>query len=88
MLSEIGHTQKINHMVSFIFAWAFQVALVVKNHLPMQETRAMGIPGSGRSPGERNGNPFQYPCLENSTDRGGWWATVQRVAKCQTLLSG
>ena len=31
MLSEIGHTQKINHMVSFIFAWAFQVALVVKN---------------------------------------------------------
>ena len=32
------------------------------------------IPGSGISPGERNGNPLQYSCLENSTDRGGWWA--------------
>ena len=35
------------------------------------------IPGSGRSPGERNGNPLQHSCLENSTDRGAWWATVQ-----------
>ena len=33
------------------------------------------IPGSGRSPGERNGNPLQYPCLENSTDREAWGAT-------------
>ena len=32
------------------------------------------IPGSGRSPGERNGNPLQYSCLENSMDRGAWWA--------------
>ena len=36
------------------------------------------IPGSGRSPGEGNGNPLQNPCLENSMDRGAWWATVQR----------
>ena len=42
------------------------------------------IPGSGRSPG--NGNPLQYSCLDNPTDRGAWWATVQRVAKSQTLL--
>ena len=45
------------------------------------------IPGSGRSPGERNGNPLQYSCLENSMDRGAWWATVHRVAKSQTRLS-
>ena len=32
------------------------------------------IPGSGRSPGEGNGNPLQYSCLENPTDRGAWWA--------------
>ena len=38
------------------------------------------IPGWGRSPGERNGNPVQYSCLGNPTDRGAWQATVQRVA--------
>ena len=38
------------------------------------------IPGSGRSPGEGNGNPLQYPCLENLMDRGAWWATVHGVA--------
>ena len=37
------------------------------------------IPGSGRYPGEGNGNPFQYSCLENSMERGAWWATVIRV---------
>ena len=40
------------------------------------------VPGSGRSPGEGNDNPFQYYCLENSMDRGGWWARL--VAKIQT----
>ena len=39
------------------------------------------IPVSGRSSGEGNGNPFQYSCLENSMDRGAWWATVHGVAK-------
>ena len=34
------------------------------------------ILGSGRSPGQGNGNPFQYSCLENPMDRGAWWATV------------
>ena len=42
------------------------------------------IPGLGRSPGERNGNPLQYSCLENPMDRGAWWATVHRVAKSWT----
>ena len=45
------------------------------------------IPGLGRSPGEGNGNPFQYSCLDNSKDRGAWWATVCGVAKSQTCLS-
>ena len=38
------------------------------------------IPGSGRSSERENGNPLQYSCLENSTDRGAWWATVCEVA--------
>ena len=45
------------------------------------------IPGLGRSPGEGNGNPLQYSCLENSMDRGAWQATVHGVAKCQTRVS-
>ena len=45
------------------------------------------ILGSGRSPRERNGNPFQYFCLENSMDGEAWWATVHGVAKSHTRLS-
>ena len=45
------------------------------------------IPGLGRSPGEENGNPFQYVCLENPMDRGTWWATVHGVIKSWTQLS-
>ena len=44
------------------------------------------IPGSGRSPGEGNGCPLQYSCLENSTGRGTWWATVLGFAKGQARL--
>ena len=39
------------------------------------------IPGSGRSPGEGNGYPLQYSCLENPMDRGAWWAIVHGVTK-------
>ena len=46
------------------------------------------IPWLGRSPGEGNGNPLQYSCLENPMDRGAWQATVHGVTKCQTRLSG
>ena len=42
------------------------------------------IPGLGRSPGEGHSNPLQYSCLENSVDRGAWWATVHEVTKSQT----
>ena len=42
------------------------------------------IPRLGRSPGEGNGNPFQYSCLENSMDRGAWRAIVHGIAKSWT----
>ena len=45
------------------------------------------IPGSGRSPGEGNGNPLQYSCLENPMDGGAWWTRVHGVAKNQIQLS-
>ena len=45
------------------------------------------IPGLGRSPGEGNGNPLQYSCLENPMDRGPWQATVHGVTKSRTQLS-
>ena len=48
---------------------------VVKN-LPANTGDMALIPGSGRSPGEGNGNPFQYSCLGNPMDRGAWWAEV------------
>ena len=45
------------------------------------------ILGLGRSPGEENGNPFQYSCLKNPMDGGAWWAIVYEVAKSWTQLS-
>ena len=45
------------------------------------------VPGSGRSPGEGNGNPLQYSCLENPMDREAWRASVHGVAKSRTRLS-
>ena len=42
------------------------------------------IPGSRRSPGEGNGNPLQYSCLENPMDGGAWWATVHGIAESDT----
>ena len=49
---------------------------------PAYNTGDLGLtPGLGRSPGEENGNPFQYFCLGNLINRGAWQATVHRVAK-------
>ena len=62
------------------------VAQMVKN--PPANARDLGlITVLGRSLGEENGNPLQYSCLENPTDRGAWWVTVHGVAKSQTQLS-
>ena len=59
---------------------------VVKN-LPANAGDEGSIPGSGRSPEEGNGNSLQYYCLENSMDRGAWWAIVHGAAKSWTQLS-
>ena len=63
----------------------FPGGTVVKNLLTnAEDTRDAGsILGWGRFPGIENGNPLQYSCLENSMDRGNWWATVCGVPKSQ-----
>ena len=64
---------------------ASHVAQVAKN-LPENEGAAGDaglIPGSGRSPRGGNGNPLWYSCLQNSMDRGAWWATAYRVAELE-----
>ena len=68
---------------------SFQVMLVVKNQpANAGDTRGVGwIPGSGRSPGGGSGSPLQYTCLENSKDRGTWWATGHGMAKSRTQRS-
>ena len=64
------------------------IQLIKNTPANAEDTRDVGsIPGSGRSPRVGNGNPFQYSCMENSMDRGAWWATVHKVAKSQTQLS-
>ena len=59
---------------------------MIKN-LPANAGDEGSIPGSGRTPGEGNGNPLQYSCLENPMDRGAGWAIIHGVAKSQTRLS-
>ena len=64
------------------------MALVVKNLLANAgDIRDVGsVPGWGRSPGRGDGNPLQYSCLENPTDKGAWQAIVFRVTKSRTPL--
>ena len=54
--------------------------------LPASAEDVVLIPGSGRSPGEGNGHPLQYACLENPMDRGAWGSTVHGVTKSWTRL--
>ena len=61
----------------------FPAASALKNPLA-NSGDTNSVPGSGRSPGERNGNPPQYSCLENLMDRGTWQATVHGVTKSRT----
>ena len=65
---------------------AAEAGSVVKNPTTNAGDVAL-ISAWGRSPGEGHGNPLQYSCLEESMDRGGWWATVHGVAKSWTQLS-
>ena len=76
-------------LISTILTGASQVVLVVKN-LPayVGDARFTSlIPGSRKSPGEGNGSPLQYSCLENSMDREAQWATVRGVVKSWTWLT-
>ena len=71
--------------------WGFPGGSVGKNPCAQQETACStgdlgSLPGSRRSPGEGNGNPCQYSCLENPMDRGAWQATVHGVTKSWTQL--
>ena len=77
----------------YVHIYASTLALtggsVVKNSPANAETTGdvSSIPGSERSPGRGKGNPLQYSCLENPTDRGAWKVTVHRVTKSQTQES-
>ena len=73
----------------YMYTYSFQGGSVVKNtHAITGDTGNMvSIPESGRSPGVGNGNPLQYSCLDNSMERGTWWAVVQGVTKNWIELS-
>ena len=69
-------------------AKGFPGSIVLRIHLPMQETQDTGVRSwFGWSPGEGNDYPLQYSCLGNLMDREAWWATVHGVAKTQIWLS-
>ena len=68
------------------FGWTSLVAQTVKASA-YNAGDPGSIPGLGRSPGEGNGNPLVYSCLENPMDRGAWQAAVHGVAKSQTQVS-
>ena len=78
-------TAEFSKFAGILSAAHIEVALVVKNWPANADVRDVGlILGSGRSPGRGNGNPLQYSSLENTMDRGAWWAVSHRVAKNQT----
>ena len=76
-------TENFGNLFAFMTS---QFELVINNPLTSEgDIRDVGlIPGSGRSPGGRHGNPLQYSCLENPIERGAWRATVHRATKTGT----
>ena len=83
-LQSLGH--KLLDMTEQLTLWRYSGG--TDNKESACNVRDLGsIPGSGRCPGEENGNPLQYSCLGNSMDRGAWWVTAHRVTKSQTQLS-
>ena len=78
---ELDMTEQLTLSLSLSTIYlGFPGGAAVKN-LPANKVDQGSIPGSGRSPGEGNGNPLQYSCLENSVDRGAWRLTVHGVTK-------
>ena len=84
IVNQIWDTNTLIHWCTvcncFALQRAFLLVQLVKN-LPANAGDPGSIPGSGRSPGEGNGNPFQYSCLENPKNRGAWQTTVHRVSR-------
>ena len=76
--------REMSNMSTNFYLWIAMAQM--GKHLPTTWDPGL-IPGMGRSPGEGNGNPLQYSCLENSMDGGAQWATDHGVAKNQTQLS-
>ena len=84
-VTRVGHDLVTKPLPYYI--WGFPGGSVVKN-LPTSVGDAALIPGSGRSPGERNGNLLQYSCLKNPMDRGARQATVHGVPRvCHNLVT-
>ena len=77
--SEVSQAEKNKYCILMHF-WGFSQSSVGKSSACNAADPGL-IPGSGRSPGEGNGNPLQYSCLENPMDRGAWWATVHRTSR-------
>ena len=74
--------------IAGIFIIYHQLSRLLEVKAPACNVGDLGlIPVSGRSPGEGNGNPLQYSCLENRMNKRAWWATVHGVAKSRTRLS-
>ena len=76
----VGHDQVTKHTHTTYFTMGFPSDSVVKNPLTNAGDASLN-PGLKRSPGEGNGNPLQYSCLENSMNRGAWQAIVHGVPK-------
>ena len=78
----------INHPENIyaLFSWGFPGGSEVKASA-CNAGDLGSIPGLGKSPGEGNGNPLQYSCLENPMDGGAWWTTVHRLVESWTRLS-
>ena len=83
MITWVGSQKKVltqkGHKESVVMEMLHILIVKVYN-----EEEPGSVPGSERSPGEGNGNPLHYSCLENSMDRGAWQATVHGVTKGQT----
>ena len=90
MLTAIITSSRINVLNILYLPLSFLLSMRVKHTLPCSSVSKESacstgdpglISGLGRSPGEGNGNPLQYPCLENLMDTGAWWTAVHSVAE-------
>ena len=87
--AELGMTEGRNNKPRGRISWSYHSSRGFPGSSDGKESACNAgdpdsIPGSGRSPGEGNGTPLQYSCLENPMDRGAWWAIVHGVTKSQT----